>query len=424
MIKKLLYRSLRINLDLTDDRNAFYLVVEIFFAAVLGAAATFNGAYALRLGASNEDIGLLSSLPALLAVLISIPAGRFLQTRARRKPWIVYSLLMHRTGFLLVALVPLLKLAGLNQGSVAVALLIAISAPAHFFNVGWIPMLADVISEDRRSAVFTGRNVFANLVTSVMVMVFGQWLDRVAFPFNYQVMYAFGFCASLLSQFFIMKIAVPDKPVEPAAPRAPAEPLVKRARAQWTAFVIALREQPNFQRMTTNTVLHGLGLWLVAPLYILYYVRQLEASDAWLGLQGTVMTAATIVGWMIWRPVIARVGELPILKSIIVTLGLIPVLIGLLPNLTLIVFVVALNGLLSPAVNLTHFNTLLKIIPPAERPVYTGMYMTIVNLFAFICPLLGVWIAGMVGLAPAMIAFGLLSILGSTSFWWRPIKVN
>lgn len=411
-----LYRLLRINPHSEEDRSAFYLVVEIFFAAILGAAASFNGAYAIRLGASNEDIGLLTSLPALLAVIISIPAGRFLQGRARRKPWVAGSLLMHRAGFLLVALVPLLKIAGVNQGTVAVALLIIISAPAHFFNVGWIPMLADVISPERRAAVFSARNITANATTSVCVFLFGQWLNHGAFPVNYQLMYVFGFLASLLSQYFILKINVPDSQPEPSNGSA-------SFAAQWYALRTALRDEPDFQRLTTNTILHGIGLWLASPLYILYYVRQLEASDAWLGLQGTVLTTTTILGWMFWRWVIARTGEMAVLKRTIITLGLIPILVGLLPNLTLILFVVALNGLLSPAVNLSHFNSLLKVTPPARRPAYTGLYISIVNIGAFICPLVGVAIADRVGLAPALIAFGALSILGSTSFLWRPVRV-
>ena len=52
--------------------------------------------------------------------------------------------------------------------------------------------------------------------------------------------------------------------------------------------------------------MHGVGLWLASPLYILYYVRQLDASDAWIGLQATVLTATTIVGWLIWRRVSIR----------------------------------------------------------------------------------------------------------------------
>ncbi len=417
MKPSLLYRLLRVNLSIEEDRSAFFLVIEILFAAILGAAATFNGAYALRLGASNEDIGLLTSLPALLAVIISIPAGRFLQTRARRKPWIAGSLLMHRAGFLLVALVPLLKLAGINQGTVVVALLIAIGAPAHFFNVGWIPMIADVVPPERRAAVISARNITANAVTSVCVFLFGQWLDHIIFPLNYQVMFAFGFAASLLSQYFIMKINVPENRPNASTP-GPVS-----FKAQWNALRTALREQPDFERLTTNTILHGIGLWLAAPLYILFYVRQLDASDAWLGLQGMVMTTATILGMMFWRWVIGRVGEMPVLKWTIVTIGLIPILVGLLPNLTLIVFVVGLNGLLSPGVNLSHFNTLLKVTPAAQRPVYTGWYISIVNIGAFVSPLIGVWAADRIGLSSALILFGVLSIIGSTSFWWRPVKV-
>ena len=86
---------------------------------------------------------------------------------------------------------------------------------------------------------------------------------------------------------------------------------------------------------------------------------------------------------------------------------------GLLPNLTLILFVVGLNGLLGPAVNLSHFNILLKVMPADQRPVYTAMYTTIVNLGAFICPLIGVLVAERIGISTALIVFGALSIVGS-----------
>jgi hypothetical protein len=416
------FRLLRLNPESNDDRNAFNLVVEVFFAAILGAAATFNAAFALRLGATNQDIGLLTSLPSLLAVLISIPVGRFLQTRAHRKPWIVYSLLAHRAGFLLVALVPFLKLLGVNvnSGTLVVVVLILISTPVHFFNVGWIPMLADVVPVERRAAVFAGRNIIANATTSVCVFLFGQWLNQAEFPGNYQIMYVFGFAASLLSQYFILKVNIPEKiPTVMPAAKFVGNPI----RVQIESIRKAMRDEPNFQRITTNTLMHGVGLWLASPLYILYYVRQLDASDAWLGLQGTVLTTMTILGWLFWRWVIVRVGEPRILKLMIVTIGLVPILVGLLPNLTLILFVVGLNGLLGPAVNLSHFNILLKVMPEDQRPVYTGMYSTIVNLGAFACPLIGVLVAEWVGIAPALIAFGALSILGSTSFWWRPIRV-
>jgi MFS family permease len=76
--------------------------------------------------------------------------------------------------------------------------------------------------------------------------------------------------------------------------------------------------------------------------------------------------------------------------------------------------------LMSPGVNLSHFNTLLGVIPDERRPEYTALYVSIVNIGAFISPLIGIALAGIFGFQPVLIGCGLLSILGSTSFWiWR-----
>ena len=76
------YRLFHLNPANRVDRNAFYLVLEIFWAAALGAAANFNTPYVIRLGATNTDVGLLTAIPALVAILVSIPAGSFLQAAA------------------------------------------------------------------------------------------------------------------------------------------------------------------------------------------------------------------------------------------------------------------------------------------------------------------------------------------------------
>lgn len=412
------YQLIRYDPNNIDDRNALYLVVEVFWAAILSAVAGFNGAYALRLGSTNTDIGLLTSLPALLAVILSIPAGQFLQSRSRRKPWVLWALFFNRVGYLLVALVPFLKIAGLNQGTLVVVLLIIISAPANLFNVGWIPMLAEIIPEDRRSAVFAARNIAANATVSIFGFLFGQWLNAIIFPINYQILFVVGFLASMVSSFNLIKLQVPE-----AVSITPLDAASNSLKGQFKLLKRAMVEQPSFMRLTTNTILYGIGLWLASPLYIVYYVRSLHASDAWIGLQGTVLSVTTILGWLFWRWMATRHSEYSILKSTIVTIGLIPLLVGLLPNLNLILLVVALNGLLSPGVNLCHLNTLIKVMPADQRPLYTALYTTLVNLGAFVCPLIGVEVANLVGLAPTLIGFGVLSILGASSFWWRPVKV-
>ncbi len=419
---RFLWHFFKIRLDNPGHRNAWYLVLEMFWASILGSVATFNAAFAIRLGADNFQVGLLTSIPAMIAVLVSIPAGQFLQKQARRTPWVFGSLLVHRAGYLLVALAPWVKLPGVEPGLLVVLVLVINTLPAHFFNVGWIPLLADIVPEQRRAAVFAARNIVNQATVSVVVFLCGQWLSRVAFPINYQALYFFGFLTSMVSMVLLFKLHVPDSqplPHEPAGPRRRRTPveLARSARA-------ALTGQPAFLRITINTLLHGVGIWMAAPLYALYFVRSLEASDAWLGLNGTLASLGTIAGYSLWRWIMTHWGEPVTLKRTIPLAGLYAVLVGLTPSLTVILLYGVLNGLIVPGLNLSHFNTLLKTMQPDARPRYTSIYMTIMNTGAFVCPLISVALANQIGLAPTLVGAGLLSMIGSTSFWWWPVHVR
>ena len=53
------------------ERNILNLYREIaFFGVLSGIASTFLSIFALRLGASSQDIGLISALPALVSVTL------------------------------------------------------------------------------------------------------------------------------------------------------------------------------------------------------------------------------------------------------------------------------------------------------------------------------------------------------------------
>jgi MFS family permease len=422
---RLLWHYFKIDIGNSDDRNVWYLVAEMFWASILGSVATFNAAYAIRLGANNFQVSLLSSIPALMAVLVSYPAAQFLERKAQRKSWVFGSLLVYRAGFLMVAVAPWLSFLRVPSGMMAVMILVMISAPAHFFNVGWIPMLAEVVPEQRRAAVFAARNIINQATVSVTVFLCGLWLSRVVFPINYQVMYVVGFLSSMLSMYCLYKMNVPASHISVVEVKQDHKPSQReRIRAAGKSIQQMgrdLTQHGPFFRITTNTLMHGFGVWMAAPLYALYFVKTLNASDAWLGLNGTLACIGTIVGFSLWRWLISRWGEPISLKRTIVMIGIYPMLVGLTPSLPVILVYGVLNGLVTPGVTLSHFNTLLSVMPPEARPRYTALYMTIMNIGAFICPLISVALSNKVGLGPMLAISGLLSVLGSTSFWWRPV---
>lgn len=408
---------LRLRLDTADDRNAWYLSAEVFWAAILGSVASFNAAYALRLGAENSHIGLLSSIPALLAAVVSIPAGHFLERRTRRKGWVLGSLMMHRMGYALVALVPFVPAHWFNRGALLVLLLVVMGPPAHFFGVGFNAMLADVVPERRRAAVFATRNIISVATSSVGLLLIGQLLNRVVFPVNYQIAYALGFAASVVSLAFLYKLRVPDSHVR-VEERQVRQSLRQRMRS--------LRElgaaYPGFVRFVTSTLLYNLGAWAAGPLYTLFYVRQLGASDAWLGSLGAVSNVSSVVGYAAWRRVIERWGDSRTLKRIAPGAALFPILVGTLRALTPILVVAGLDGLIVTGVNLSHFNLYLKACPSDRRPMFMGLYSTIMNVAAFVAPLIGVVAAERFGLAPTIIACGVCRALGGLAFRVWPVS--
>ncbi len=406
-------RLLHININDTNDRNAWLLVVEIFWATFLGAAATFNVAFAIRLGATDSQIGLLTSLPALLAFLVLIPAGRFIKRVKNPRPWLLGSLALYRSGFLVVALIPWLGFLGINQGTLLVFLLVLMTIPVQFFNVGFIPMLTEVVPPANRANVFTWRNVVYNAALSVCVYSYGQWLNKITFPINYQVMYVVSYIIALLSLYYLIKIQVPQKPILTAQPEK--QSLAATLREIRKDF----KEYPEFAVFVRNTLFHSIGIWMALPLYMLYYVRGLEANDAWIGLMGAVASLATIVGFLLWRKWMQRLGELKTLRFTIILAGLFPLLVGLSGSLNMILVWVGINGLIAGGISLSHLNTLLRVTPEKDRPGFTAIYLTIMNIGTFIAPMVGIALSEIFGFQPVLVACGLLSIVGSFSFWLR-----
>jgi hypothetical protein len=60
-------------------RNSHLVQADSVFIGIVTAAGTFLPVFMFRLGATGNDAGLLTALPALAAFPLAIPLGRWLQ---------------------------------------------------------------------------------------------------------------------------------------------------------------------------------------------------------------------------------------------------------------------------------------------------------------------------------------------------------
>ncbi len=379
---------------------------------MLAAAGAFNATYILRWGGSRTLVGLLSSVPALIAVFLFMPAARILERQHRYGPFVVWSLFGSRIGYLLIALMPLFLRRWIPEATTFV--LIAMSAPAVLFATGWNPLLADVVPEQVRATVFSWRSILSSATIAALTYVAGLWLDRAAFPGNYQWLFAVGLAGGLLSVYLVARIKIPE--VEPAQ-----VPLLHRKSSLIEGVREGLRERPEFGRLTINTLVFNLGAWMVGPLYIIFFVQELGAADSWVGLYTTVIHVAIVAGYWVWRRISIRMGDFPSLLVALPVVTAFPFLVALLPNLSLILAIGLLIHFFLPGVDLNHSLIFMARVPPSRRHTSIAFYSVVMNLGAFACPIAGVALAGVIGIRWTLVLGGVLRALGMLLFYRYPM---
>jgi MFS family permease len=385
------------------DRNIRYLYLEILFAAILGGIATFNSAFAIRLGASKELIAWLSAAPALIAAIGSIPAARFLAGRRKRKLWLFSSLFLTRAGYGIVALMPLLF--HTNTALWLVILIVSLNLPAIFFSNGWNALLGELVPERRRAFVFSRRNIINSVLVVIVSALAGSWLDSMPFPENYMWMYAFGFFTVLGSQYYLQRLTVPDQVPVRAGRSAVDGPAVE-----------PMKMTAPIARMLVNTAVYQFGLGIIAALPNIYYIENLHATDGWIGLNGAAANAGVVVGYIIWERILRRRSFSWGQQRASLWTWVFPVTVALTPNLTMILLSNFLVNVMHSGADLGNFNVLLKLTRPEHRTTFMSWYNAVANGSVFVAPLVGAWLAGYMGIPAVFLLSGILRLAGGILF--------
>lgn len=399
------------------DRNLFYLCIEIIPIGLASGALSFNGAFVLKLGASNELIGAMASLPALVVILLTVPAARFVESRANRRPWVVGSLAVSRILFLLIGVIPwLLPLEA--QAVTIVALIIAQQIPLAFFNTAFIALIGDVCPPDRRSSLFSLRTMFLAGSVAIGAFLSGLFLDLVMFPLNFQMLNLISFVLAQMSTWYIGRVQFP--PANPQPRPATRERRPFRLRIDLAGFKTFAREQRAFANFNITTLVCWFGAWAAGPLYTIYLVNELQFSNSWLGANFTLAQIAVLLSAPLWNRVIQRKGSLWVVMRTVLLTGLYPCLIVLFPFSAPILAIGFLNTLNDTGIGISHTAMFLDIIPPAKRSSYIAGHTVLMNVGAMIAPLISTPLSAAVGVSAILIACGAVRFIGGALFWALP----
>jgi MFS family permease len=351
---------------------------------------------------------LLSSIPSLIVILLRLPAVELVERSGDRVQLISRSLVGARVFYLVLALLPLLRLS--QEATVFVALVILMGLPAIVATAGWDSLFADVVPERDRATVVSVRNWLASALAVVVVLVAGKWLDWVPFPWNYQGIFLLAFAGGMVSTYHVARIEAP------AAHTVSAD----RRGLHWQEIRDLFIGRPDFTALVVATFVYQVAMSLPAPLYNIYFVRHLQATDGWIGLRSTIASLTPILAYRFWPRLVKRWGDRAVLALCVPLTVILPLGTGLFQSLTPQLLVIACFGLFGPAVFLTRYNILLRVSPVDNRPTAIGVFAIIANIAAFVAPLLGVQLMNLLGIRNVFFLAAAVRVVGALLFWRLP----
>lgn len=391
-----------------DRKNFVNAQLDAVGVGMAAAAAVFLPVFLTRLGASNFQVGLLTSLPALTGLCLSIAAGRFLQTRRNIVPWYAATRLVVTGAYGLVGLAALLV--PKNQlVLIILAIWGLITLPWVFLAITFSVTMNAVAGPNGRFELMSRRWSITGIVTTIGILAAGQILYRVVFPSNYIIVFIGLSGGGLISYLASSRIRLSATELLAARPEIP-------VRQRFREYTSILRQEKPFLSMVSKRFVYLTGTNLLTPLFPLYFVRIVHASDDWIGFINTAQTATLIVGYFFWIHQIRRRSSRQILMVTTLGMSLYPAIVALTRHAGLIALVAGISGMFQAGIDLVFFDELMKTVPMEHNAMFVSLDQTVQYLSTIIAPLAGTFIAGFIGLGGALIVGAGIRFIGFAWF--------
>jgi len=399
-----------------QKRNFRNVQVDGVGVSISNVANPYLPVFLTRLGATNFQVGLLSSMPGMTGLLLAIFVGRFLQSRRNIVPWYGLSRLMvimcfALTGiltffagekYLIIATLAIWAFATLPQTALAVAFSVVMNA---------------VAGPEGRYALLSRRWAIFGVTGVVGTFVVTRVIDLIAFPTNYAIMFLVLSLGGFVSYYFSNQIQIPDQVPPPISTNDSSKERVKN-------YFALLQANPAFVSFSSKRFVYFSALMLSLPVLPLYYVREAGASDSQIGTISMAMSFVMLGGYFLWPRFSRRYGGRFVLLA--TTFGMIvhPMFVATTTNITMIVLSAGLAGLFQSGLDLVFFDELMKTVPAEYGATFVALSQSLQYVSTILAPLLGTWVAGYIGLGGALWLSAGLRLIGFLLFLKNDVRLT
>ncbi|MBP7690588.1 MAG: MFS transporter [Anaerolineales bacterium] len=405
-----------------------HLYWDVFWFGVLqGSAIAFISVYAARLGAGAFQISLLSSGPAVINLLASLPAGHWLAGRSAVRVTFLTSL-WQRAGYGLLILLPWI-FSGAQAAWAVPIIIIAMAVPGTTLAIAFNAMFADVVPPEWRAHVVGRRNALLAISSTVTSLACGQLLDRLDFPGNYQGVFLLGTVGAALSSIYLGRLRAPatlpqrvgrllDDNARPGAmPRLgdavrSSVGLRFLTRAGGTALLRLDLVRGPFGPLLGAYLVFYIFQYLSIPLMPLFWVNDLKLSDGVISIGNAIFYGTMLAASLGLPRLTARLGHHRVLVVGALLYGLYPALNALAQEAGLFYLASFIGGAVWGVANGGLVNRLMERVPEDDRPAHMALHNLALNFGILLGSLLGPALGEGFDLRTAILISAALRVVG------------
>ena len=392
--------------------NFRLVMLDAIGLGIASSAGPFLNVFLVSLGATNNQIGLLASMPALAGFLMVLSIGQFIQKKRNPTKFASWAVFGTYLGYFFTGILPFF----VPRPYIVVSIIIAwgfVTIPQTIMGVTYPTMLYGVAGEHGRFELTTRRWALLGLVSALLTAIIGQVLELINYPINYQLIFMILSLGGVVSFSAVRKIKFDQAP-----PRQNGDAEKFNARQ----FITIFKENKPFANYVVKRFVYFMGGTLLGPVTSLYYIKDLKISVGWIGGFSTAATLSLIIGYFIWLRMSRKVSSVKILLITTFVMALWPLVLSMLTDESVILPLLLIIGLMQAGIDLVFFDELMKTIPADKSTLFISINMLFQYVANFIGPILGTTLADFIGLRGALIVGSAIKLIAFFLFTFEAIN--
>ena len=345
-----------------------------------------NNLFATRLGASDFQLSLLTTIPQLVGLMVLIPGGILTDRLKNKRSMVMVSLLILTVFYALIGCVPMLPA---NRFAAFLILFAASVGPMTIYNVSWQAYFSDMVNANEQNHIITYRTAMTFVIGIIVPLVSGSLLaaeNTNTGKIRLHQTYLWIGAALLLIQIIVLRQIKGSPNTSAAGPRT----------GQLKGVISELLHNKKFLGFVGVAIFFYVTWHVDWTLYFIGQVNYLKLNEAWLSyvnIGNAVVQFITIGFWsrlnnkfgVRFGIIFGNLGLAFCPICMIVATGL-PIPQGQ------VVFLImnTLANITLAAVNLNIMQCLLQVVPVNNKTLYISIYTVLVTLSNAFMPLIGV----------------------------------